>query len=51
MPGAIELLRDQLPVPGQDRVGFRDTYDFPQCLPPYTLSDLSQRDAFWVSQC
>jgi hypothetical protein len=37
--GAIELLRDQLPVPSQDRVGFGDTSDFPQSLPSYSLSD------------
>jgi len=41
---------DELPVPGQDRIGFGHTSDFPQSLPSHTLSDLSQGDAFRVGQ-
>ena len=50
MLGAIELLRDQLPILGQDRVRFSYTSNFPQSLPSHTLSDLGQGDAFWVGQ-
>jgi hypothetical protein len=47
---AIELLSDQLPVPSQDRIGFGYTSDFPQGLPPDTLSDLGQGDALRIGQ-
>ena len=43
MLGTVELFDHVLSVPGENRVGFSNTSDLPQCLSSQTLSDLSKR--------
>jgi hypothetical protein len=47
---AIELLRDQLPEPAENRLRFCDLRDFRQGLSPESLPDFGQSGAFRIRE-
>jgi len=50
MRGAVELLGDQLAMPGQDRIRFNDRGDFLERLSAELFTNLGSRHAFGVGK-
>jgi hypothetical protein len=48
--GAVKLLGDQSPIPGQNRVRFGNASDFPERFAAKVLSDFGQGDPFRVGK-
>ena len=48
--GAVKLLGDQSPIPGQNSVGFGNARDISECFAAKALSDFAERDSFGVGK-
>jgi hypothetical protein len=48
--GAVKLLGDQSPIPGQNSVGFGNARNIPECFAAKALSDFGQYDSFGVGK-